>query len=163
MYQPNEVRSLRNFQDDLIMVCQDDLWHQRSPHHPRLLSGTFSVHQVWLQGQGVLDTLLIMLEHWNLADNQKSHIMMIHDVKDGSILQDSNQEPSASSLYDFEDGGSWHTFIHARELKFGTQVKNHISWQSMMSTMTPSSKYQVRNPQHPPSMDFKDRGLLTHF
>ena len=37
-------------------------------------------------------------------------------------------------------GGPWHTSIHARELKFGTQVKNHISWRSMMSRMSPSSK-----------------------
>ena len=56
-------------------------------------------------------------------------------------------------------GGSWHTSIHARELKFGTQVKNHISWWSMMSTMTQSSKYPVRNPQCPPSIDFKDEGV----
>ena len=55
-------------------------------------------------------------------------------------------------------GGSWHTYIHARELKFGTQVKNYISWQSMMSRMTPSSKYPVRNLQCPPSMTFRTGG-----
>ena len=60
-------------------------------------------------------------------------------------------------------GGSWHTSNQAKELKFGTQVKNHISWESMMSRMTPTSKYPVRNPQHPPSMDFKDGEFLTHF
>ena len=32
-----------------------------------------------------------------------------------------------------------------------------------MSEMTPSSKTPVRNLQHPPSMDFNDRGFLTHF
>ena len=31
--------------------------------------------------------------------------MMIHDVKYGPTLQDSSQEPSTSSQYDFEDGG----------------------------------------------------------
>ena len=31
--------------------------------------------------------------------------MTIHDVKDDPILQVSSQEPSASSKYDFEDGG----------------------------------------------------------
>jgi hypothetical protein len=55
-------------------------------------------------------------------------------------------------------GGSWHTSIHARELKFGTQVKNHISWRSMMSRMTPSSKYPVRNHQRPPSMTLRTGG-----
>ena len=58
---------------------------------------------------------------------------------------------------------SWHTSIHAREMKFGTQVKNHISWRSMMSRMTSSSKYPVRNHQHPSSMDFEDGRFLTHF
>ena len=60
---------------------------------------------------------------------------------------------------DFKDGGSWHTSNHARELKVGTQVINHIWWQSMKSWMTPSSKYPVRNHQHIPSIDFKDRGF----
>ena len=49
-------------------------------------------------------------------------------------------------------GGSWHTYIHARELKFGTQVKNYISWQSMISRRTPTSKNPVRNLQRPSSM-----------
>ena len=53
---------------------------------------------------------------------------MIYDVKDDPILQDSSQEPSTSSMYDFEDRGSWYTSDHARELKFGTQVKDHILW-----------------------------------
>ena len=34
---------------------------------PRLQSGTFNILQVWLQGWRVADTLLIMLEIWNLA------------------------------------------------------------------------------------------------
>ena len=48
-------------------------------------------------------------------------------------------------------GGSWHTSNHARELKFGTHVKNDIEWWSVMSRMTPSPKTPVRNPQHPRS------------
>ena len=31
--------------------------------------------------------------------------MKIHDVKDDPILQDSSQEPSTPSEYDFKDGG----------------------------------------------------------
>ena len=34
-------------------------------------SGTFNVLQVWLRGRGVLDTLLFMLESWNLAHNSR--------------------------------------------------------------------------------------------
>jgi len=61
----------------------------------------------------------------------------------------------------FKDAGSWHTSNHARELKFGTQVKNHIWWQSIASKMTPSSKYPVRNHQCPPSMDLIDGVFYT--
>ena len=49
-------------------------------------------------------------------------------------------------------GGSWLASNHARELKFGTQVENCITWWFMMSRMTPSSKSPVRNHQHPPSI-----------
>ena len=40
---------------------------------------------------------------------------------------------------------SWHTTIHARELKVSIQLKNQILLSSMMSWMTPFSKYPVRN------------------
>ena len=55
-------------------------------------------------------------------------------------------------------GGSWGTSKHARELKFGTQVKNHISRRSILYMMTPSSKTPVSNPQHPPSMTSRTGG-----
>ena len=42
-------------------------------------------------------------EIWHIS--HESHIMMIHDVKNDSILQVSSQEPSMSSEYDFEDRG----------------------------------------------------------
>ena len=42
-------------------------------------------------------------EIWHIS--QESHIMTIYDVKNYPILQVSNQEPSTSSKYDFEDGG----------------------------------------------------------
>ena len=53
--------------------------------------------------------------------------------------------------------GSWNTSIHTRYLKFCTWVKIHISWWSIMSTITPSSKYPVRNLQSPPSMTSRMR------
>ena len=84
---------------------------------------------------------------------------MIQHVKDDPILQVSSQEASMSSKYWlWGQRGSWHTSIHSRELKFGTQVKNHILWQSMMSRMTPSSKYPVRNHQRPSSMTSRTGG-----
>ena len=83
--------------------------------------------------------ILTHAESWHTS--QESHIMTIYDVKNYPILQVSSQEPSTSSKYDFEDinvlqvwlrgrGGSWGTSKHARELKFGTQVKNYISGRS---------------------------------
>ena len=58
-----------------------------------------------LWGWGVIDTILIMLESWNLAHNLRLDIMTIHDVKDDPILQNASQKPSMSSKYDFEDRG----------------------------------------------------------
>ena len=63
-------------------------------------------------------------------------------------VRDNQSPPSMTSRM----GGSWFTPNHARELKFGTQVNYHISWWSVMSRMTPSSKTPVRNHQCPPSM-----------
>ena len=53
----------------------------------------------WLQGQGLLDTLPIILESWNLHSSQDSHIMMICDIKDDLLPQVPGQEPSTSSKY----------------------------------------------------------------
>ena len=59
--------SSQKFQYKFIMVCQYDLGRLRWHHPPRLQLGTITVLQVWLQGWGVLDTLLFMLESWYLA------------------------------------------------------------------------------------------------
>ena len=53
------------------ITYQDDPWRQGWPHPPSLQSGTFSVLQVWLRGRGVLDTLLFMLESWDLAHESR--------------------------------------------------------------------------------------------
>ena len=55
-------------------------------------------------------------------------------------------------------GRSWGPSKHARELKSGTQVKNHISERSMTSKMSPSPKTPVRNLQHSPSMTSRTGG-----
>ena len=49
------------------IIYNDNPWYQQCPHHPSILSGTFNVLQVWLWGWGVIDTLIFMLESWNLA------------------------------------------------------------------------------------------------
>ena len=159
--QPNEVRSSRNFHGKFLGVSldvKDDHILQVSSQEPSMSS------KYGLWGQGVPDSLLIMLESWNLANNSR---ITYHD---GPWCQGWLHPPSIQSgttnvlqVWTWRTGGSWHTSNHARELKFGTQVKNHISWRSKMSRMTPSSKYPVRNHQRPPSMDFEDRGFLTHF
>ena len=134
---------------------------------------TSSKYGIW--GCGILDTLLIMLQSLNLLHKsriayqddpccKKSHIMVIHDVMNDHILEDSSQESSMSSKYiGSRMEGSWHTCNHDREQKIVTEVKNHISWRSMMSRMTPSSKYPLRNHQHPQSMNFLEGGCLTQF
>ena len=49
------------------ITYHDSPWCQEWPQPPSIQSGTLSILQVWLQRQGVLDTLQIMLESWNLA------------------------------------------------------------------------------------------------
>ena len=52
--------------------------------------------------------------------------MVIHDVKKDPILQIPGWEPSASSTYGHQGQGILDTSNHAREQKFGTQVKSNI-------------------------------------
>ena len=117
-----------------------------------------------LQGRGVLDTLLIKLETWNLA-----HKLRITYHEDPWCQE--SPHPSKYPVRNYKrpssmtsrTGGSWHTFIHARVLRIGTQVRSHISWWYMVSRMTLSSRYLIRNHQHPQGIDIKDKGFLTHF
>ena len=117
-------------------------------------SSKYGLH-VW----GVLDTLFIMLESWNLAHNSR---ITYHD---DPWCQGWPHPPSIQSgtinvlqVWTSRMGGSWHASDHAKELKFGTQIKNHISWWSMLSRMTQSSNYPVRNHLHPSSMTLRMGG-----
>ena len=79
-----------------------------------------------LQGGGVLDTLLIMLVSWN--STHKQQITYHHDLWYQGWPHP--QRPQSGTINDLRvwasmTGGSWHTSNHARELNFGTQVKNH--------------------------------------
>ena len=85
-----------------------------------------------LRSQGVLDTILIMLESWNFA--HKSRITYDDDPwRQGRPHPPSLQSGTINILqiWTSRAGGSWHTSYHVRELKFCTQVKNHIWWLSM--------------------------------
>ena len=102
-----------------------------------------------------------MLENWNLV--HKSRI----SYQDNPWRQGWPHPPGLQSgtfsvlqVWLWGWGGYWGTSKHARELKFGRQVKNHILWQSMMSRMTPSSKSPVRNLQRPSSLILRTEGVL---
>ena len=76
----------------MIYEIKDDPILQDSSQEP----STSSKYR--LQGQGVLDTILIMLESWNLA--HKSWIDYHgYPVKQDFILQLPSQEPSMSTKY----------------------------------------------------------------
>ena len=51
---------------------------------------------------------------------------MIHDIKHDPVLQVPGQEPSMSSKYGHQGQGGLGTLPTMLELKFGTQVKNHM-------------------------------------
>ena len=145
------------------ITYHEDSWCQGWPHPPSIQSGTITVLQVWTSRTGIHEVLIIMLESWNLA--HKSRITK-HDNPwcQGWPFPPSLQSGTINILQVWTSRfGKVLDKHHARELKFGTLVKNHISWQSIMSRMTPSSKSPVRNRQHPSSMDFKDERFMTHF
>ena len=117
--QPNEVRSLWNFQDNFILVYQEDLRLQRWPHPPSLQSGTFNILNVWTSRTEVLGTLLIMLESWNLA-----HMPRI-TYHDDPWCQGRPHPPSPQSgtinilqVWTLRTRVFWHTSNCARELKY---------------------------------------------
>ena len=105
---------------------------------PGIKSGTINILQVKQRGWGVLDTLLFMVENWDLA--HKSRITYINDTGCQKTILFSkypvrnHQHPPSVTL---RTGGSWHISIQARELNFSTKVKNHIPWISMMSGFDP--------------------------
>jgi len=142
----NDVRSSRNFQDNLIMLCQDDLGHQRWP--PSTKTPVRNLHRppsMTLRMAGPWHSLNHARE-LKFGRQLKNHIslwsMMSRMTPSSKTPVRNLQHPPSITL---RMAGPWQTSNHARELKFGTLLKNHISWWSMMSRMTPSSKTPVRN------------------
>ena len=127
---------IHNVRDDLVLQvpCQEPSMSSKYGH----------------QGQVVLGTLPIILESWNLA--HKSRIPYQVGPCQGWPYPLSTWSGTTHVLkvWTLWMGGSWHTSNPVRELKSGTQVKNPISGWSMVSWMTLSSKYLVRNHQHIP-------------
>ena len=72
-----------------------------------------------------------------MAHTQKSNVKNNYEVKDNHVLHISGQESSMSSMSLMMMG--WFLYIsnHARNMKFGTQVLNHIYITFEMSRMTP--------------------------
>ena len=155
---PNEVGSSQNFQDNFLGVSQDDLTCEEWPNPQSPQSGTFIVLKVWLRGWGSWYTSIHARElKFNIqVKNHMQWRSMMSRMTPSTKNPVRNHQHSPSII--LRMGGSWHNYIHARELKFGTQVKNHISWWSMMWRMTLSSKYPVKNHQHPPSMTSRTGG-----
>ena len=82
----------------------------------------------------VLDTLIIVLESWNLV--HKSRITYYDDPWcQGWPHRPSLQSGTFSLLqvWLWGRGGSWGTSNNARDMKFCTQVTNCVSWQSWIS------------------------------
>ena len=107
------------------ITYHEDPWCQAWPCPPSIKSGTFNVLQVWLQGRGILDTLLFMLESWSLA--HKSKITYDEDP----WFQVWQHPPSIQSgtiyvlhVWTLRTGGSCHTSNHGRDQQFGTEVRN---------------------------------------
>ena len=60
------------------ITYHDDPWCQEWPELPSIQSVTFLVLQVWLSVWGVLDSLLITLESWNLVHMSRITYYDIH-------------------------------------------------------------------------------------
>ena len=104
---------------------------------PCLQSGTLNVLQVTDDERVVLDTLLILLESWNWAHS--SGIKCQEQLwgqwwPKSSLSPVRNPQCPPSHLWLF--GGSWHFSNHARKLKFGPQIENHIWRTFTMLRMT---------------------------
>ena len=97
----------------------------------------------------VLDTLLTMLECWNLARRpgiQCQEYLWGQGWPSMSLIRNPQCPPSHWWWW----GGSWHTSNLARKLNFGTHVRNHIWWTFKCQEWLVSSMSPVRNPQSPP-------------
>ena len=79
------------------------------------------------------------------------------------IFHVSSQEHSMSSKSLMMTGGSWHTYNHARKLKFGTHVRNHLRRMFKMSRMTRVLHVSNQEPFKVPQVTDDDKGFLTHF
>ena len=142
----------------MIHGVKDDPIHQVSCQGP---STSFKYPH---KGQKVLDTLLIMLECQNFAHRsgivyQKQLWGQGWSMSSMSLVRNHQCPPS----HWWWQGPSWHTFTHARKLKFGSQVSNHI-WRTFeMSKMTDVLIVSSQKPSKSSKSLMMIWRFLTHF
>ena len=88
---------------------------------------------------------------------------MIHDVKDDPILQDSSQEPSMSSKYDFQDVGFLTHFSSCKKSEnWHISEEPHIMiiYGVKDDPILPDSREE---PSTSSKIDFEDGFFLTDF
>ena len=89
-WHPSMKISTQNFQDILLLVKQDHIWHQRLPCHPSLWSGTINVSKYHPTWPDILYTLLIQISTQNFQG-------IFHRVKQGHLWH--RGWPSPPSLW----------------------------------------------------------------
>ena len=123
----------------MIYDVKDDPIIQDSSQEP----STSSKYELW--GLGVLDTLLVMLDSWNLKIWEKTKIQSISGQSMMSKMIPSSRLQSGTfnilKVWTSRMEGSWHTSNYARELRFGNKSKSHI----MMKTFRRFHPNQKKN------------------
>ena len=125
---------------DVYLWCQ--IWYQIWPNHPKLQPGTTNINQVWFCSRWTS----IHARELKLGHN--SRITYYCDPWCQSWHQRWFNPPDLQSgtINVFQVWQcSWCTYIHARELKIGIQIKNFILWWSMMSKTTEAQSASFRH------------------
>ena len=82
--------------------------------------------------------------------------MMVHDIKDYPIIQDSSQEPSQSMTS--RTGNSLHYYNYPREGKFGVQESQKMMIHNVKDD--PILQDSSQEPLKFSKYEFQDRGVL---
>ena len=125
------VQISSNFDRKAVLGSSFDILNLSSNLIPP--SGIRNILQVTIEDKGVLGTLLIMLETLNLAS--KVGIPFKDDlqhIKNESVLQVSNQEPSMSSKYPHEGPPILDTSNKVINMK----LSGYLPWGQTRSSMT---------------------------
>ena len=154
----------QNIQDMILEVYQVDPWCQGLHCPPSLLSGTLIVLQVppwrtphsWHTSNEDFNMKLSGYEPWG----QPSTYMMPRVTLSSKSPVRNHQCPPSNPI---KDPHSWHSSNEDSDTKLSEYDPLGLRSTSMASRMILSSKFPVRNPQHPPSTSLKNPPFLTHF